>query len=187
MIGIRLLAPWAATAQRGEDAFLTRECMLKRTPRYLIRSSSKYLAPWYTYLPVASPGSFLPFDKKLLSSNPPPCYPFCAASHTAPSACYRPCIAACPRLLLCFSEVVLVMKRLVKREAIKVQFELPGGSREYDIKAGSNLRGEMMRLDVPVGHFADQIRSMHLSESFDCLPTCRTLHPRPLTLHCCTQ
>ncbi|CAN0148162.1 unnamed protein product [Pylaiella littoralis] len=48
------------------------------------------------------------------------------------------------------TEVVLVMKRLVKREAIKVQFELPGGSREYDIKAGSNLRGEMMRLDVPV-------------------------------------
>lgn len=39
---------------------------------------------------------------------------------------------------------------MVKRESINVQFELPSGSREYDIKAGSNLRGEMMRLDVPV-------------------------------------
>lgn len=48
------------------------------------------------------------------------------------------------------SEIVLVVKRLVKRESINVQFELPGGNREYDIKAGSNLRGEMIRLDVPV-------------------------------------
>eukprot|EP00752_Nemacystus_decipiens_P004373 g3997.t1 len=48
------------------------------------------------------------------------------------------------------SEIVLIFKRLVKRESINVQFELPSGSREYDIKAGSNLRGEMIRLDVPV-------------------------------------
>ncbi|CAN0476492.1 unnamed protein product, partial [Hapterophycus canaliculatus] len=48
------------------------------------------------------------------------------------------------------SEIVLVIKRLVKRESINVQFELPNGYREYDIKAGSNLRGEMIRLDVPV-------------------------------------
>eukprot|EP00903_Cladosiphon_okamuranus_P015477 g14289.t1 len=48
------------------------------------------------------------------------------------------------------SEIAIVVKRLVKRESINVQFELPDGSREYDIKAGSNLRGEMMRLDVPV-------------------------------------
>ncbi len=45
---------------------------------------------------------------------------------------------------------MLIVKRLVKRESINVQFDLPGGNREYDIKAGSNLRGEMIRLDVPV-------------------------------------
>lgn len=42
-------------------------------------------------------------------------------------------------------------KRLVKRESINVQFELPDGNKGYDIKAGSNLRGEMIRLGVPVG------------------------------------
>ncbi|CAN0329787.1 unnamed protein product, partial [Laminaria digitata] len=40
--------------------------------------------------------------------------------------------------------------RLVKRETINVKFELPGGTRDHEIKAGSNLRGEMIRLDVPV-------------------------------------
>lgn len=49
------------------------------------------------------------------------------------------------------SEITLVIKRLVKRETINVKFELPGGSRDFDIKTGSNLRGEMIRLDVPVG------------------------------------
>lgn len=49
------------------------------------------------------------------------------------------------------SDITLVIKRLVKRQTIKVMFELPGGSRDYDIKTGSNLRGEMIRLDVPVG------------------------------------
>ncbi|CAM9369157.1 unnamed protein product [Ectocarpus sp. 12 AP-2014] len=48
------------------------------------------------------------------------------------------------------SEIVLVIKRLVKRESINVQFELPSGTRDHEIKAGSNLRGEMIRLDVPV-------------------------------------
>lgn len=75
------------------------------------------------------------------------------------------------------SEIVLVVKRLVKRESISVQFELPGGSREYDIKAGSNLRGEMIRLDVPVGCPAI-ICPLCCNEYFDCLPTCRKLlHP----------
>lgn len=62
-----------------------------------------------------------------------------------------------PKLLLlcvhfgsCSSEIVLIVKRLVKRESISVQFELPSGSRDHDIKAGSNLRGEMIRLNVPV-------------------------------------
>lgn len=51
----------------------------------------------------------------------------------------------------CFhSEITLVIKRLVKRETINVKFELPGGTRDHEIKAGSNLRGEMIRLDVPV-------------------------------------
>lgn len=48
------------------------------------------------------------------------------------------------------SEITLVIKRLVKRETISVKFELPGGTRDHEIKAGSNLRGEMIRLDVPV-------------------------------------
>lgn len=56
-----------------------------------------------------------------------------------------------------FSEIVLIVKRLVKRESINVQFDLPGGNRDYDIKAGSNLRGEMIRLDVPV-RAADEVR-----------------------------
>ena len=45
----------------------------------------------------------------------------------------------------------MVCKRLVKRKTINVQFELPDGDKSYDIKTGSNLRGEMIRLDVPVG------------------------------------
>lgn len=49
------------------------------------------------------------------------------------------------------SEVTLVMKRLVKREPINVEFELPDGNRDFEILAGSNLRGEMIRLGVPVG------------------------------------
>eukprot|EP00904_Undaria_pinnatifida_P000067 jgi/Undpi1/10060/HiC_scaffold_28.g12514.m1 len=47
-------------------------------------------------------------------------------------------------------DITLVIKRLVKRETIDVKFELPGGTRDHEIKAGSNLRGEMIRLDVPV-------------------------------------
>lgn len=41
-------------------------------------------------------------------------------------------------------------KRLVKRENIKVEFLMPDGTKAYDIHAGSNLRGEMIRLGVPV-------------------------------------
>ncbi|CAN0204861.1 unnamed protein product [Ascophyllum nodosum] len=47
-------------------------------------------------------------------------------------------------------EITVVCKRLVKRKTINVQFELPDGDKSYDIKTGSNLRGEMIRLDVPV-------------------------------------
>lgn len=65
----------------------------------------------------------------------------------------------------------MVVKRLVKRESIKVQFELPGGSREYDIKAGSNLRGEMIRLDVPVGYPAN-------ISALLCRTVCSTACPR---------
>lgn len=53
-------------------------------------------------------------------------------------------------LFFFLSDITLVIKRLVKRETIDVKFELPGGTRDHEIKAGSNLRGEMIRLDVPV-------------------------------------
>lgn len=41
-------------------------------------------------------------------------------------------------------------KRLVKREAIDVEFQMADGIKTYDILSGSNLRGEMIRLGVPV-------------------------------------
>eukprot|EP00953_Heterococcus_sp_UTEX-ZZ885_P032951 17178-Heterococcus_DN1.PRE.1 len=57
--------------------------------------------------------------------------------------------------------VTLVLKRLVKRQALTVTFETPGsyddqglvaqwGSRDVEMLAGSNLRGEMIRRDIPV-------------------------------------
>lgn len=73
----------------------------------------------------------------------------------APSSCHRLTkylylLLLCVHSGSCSSEIVLVIKRMVKRESINVQFELPSGSRDHEIKAGSNLRGEMIRLDVPV-------------------------------------
>lgn len=57
---------------------------------------------------------------------------------------------------------MVVLKRLVKRENVHVVFALPNGNQEYDIMAGSNLRGEMIRLDVPVSQ-ADACRLLPLS------------------------
>ncbi|CAM9701604.1 unnamed protein product [Choristocarpus tenellus] len=48
------------------------------------------------------------------------------------------------------SEITLVLKRLIKREMLDVVFKLPNGDRTEAILAGSNLRGEMIRLGVPV-------------------------------------
>lgn len=61
------------------------------------------------------------------------------------------------------SEITVVVKRLVKRESIKVSFELPSGNEEHDILAGSNLRGEMIRLNVPVSSSACFSRSVTIS------------------------
>lgn len=69
-------------------------------------------------------------------------------------SCFLVLLSSCALVLVLYcaflSEITLVIKRLVKRETINVKFELPGGTRDHEIKAGSNLRGEMIRLDVPV-------------------------------------
>lgn len=64
--------------------------------------------------------------------------------------CAPPIFASFRTLTGATSEIMVVIKRLVKRESIKVSFQLPSGNQQHDILAGSNLRGEMIRLDVPV-------------------------------------